>query len=289
MVQLWSSLATRDVSLMTTALSRVGPTPPTTSWVTYVRGHDDIGWAITDEDAGALGLSWYVHRRFLNDFYSGRFPGSFARGALFQENLATGDARISGMAASLCGIDLALQLGDQRLLDEAVRRLLLLYGVVFSFGGIPLLYMGDEVALRNDDSYLHVPELAPDNRWMHRPYLDEAAVERRKQRGTLEHRVFTAIQRLAATRRALPTLRAGGRTQVVPTDDPAVLAYRREHPRMGRFLGLANFSETERSVHEGILFGLDDPRDALSPHGRFSHHDGRVWLPRLGQYWLTED
>lgn len=289
MVQLWSSLATRDVRLMTLALSRMTPTPPTTSWVTYVRGHDDIGWAVTDEDAGAVGLGGFDHRRFLNDFYSGRFPGSFARGALFQENPLTGDARISGTAASLSGIELALQLGDDRLLDLAVRRLLLLYSVVFSYGGIPLLYMGDEVALRNDRSYLQHPERAPDNRWMQRPVLDEAAVERRRRPGTLEHRVFAGIARFAEVRRTLATLRTGGRTVPLPTDDPAVFAYRREHPAAGRFLGLANFGDTERSVDAGLLAGMDTPRDALAPHGRFSVHDGRVWLPRLGTCWLTED
>ena len=33
--------------------------PPTTSWVTYVRGHDDIGWAMTDTDAAAVGLGGF--------------------------------------------------------------------------------------------------------------------------------------------------------------------------------------------------------------------------------------
>jgi len=289
MVQLWSSLASRDARLMTVALSRMTPTPPTTSWVTYVRGHDDIGWAVTDEDAGTVGLGGFGHRQFLNDFYSGRFPGSFARGARFQENLLTGDARISGTAASLAGIELALELGDERLLDAAVRRLLLLYSVAFSYGGIPLIYMGDEVALRNDLSYREHPELAPDNRWLHRPLLDEAAVERRQRAGTLEHRVFHGIARLAQVRRTLATLRAGGRTEPLPADDPAVFAYRREHPAAGRFLGLVNFSDTERSVDAGLLAGMDTPRDALAPHGRFSLHGGRIWLPRLGTCWLTED
>src|SRR3712207_193052 len=98
MVLLWSSLATQDARLAVAWLRRMRPIPPTTTWVTYVRGHDDIGWAVTDEDAGAIGAGGFAHRRFLNDFYSGRFPGSYASGALFQENEATGDARVSGSA-----------------------------------------------------------------------------------------------------------------------------------------------------------------------------------------------
>ncbi len=112
MVLLWSSLATRDVRLARTALSRMRPAPPSTSWVTYLRCHDDIGWAISDEDAWACGIDPHAHRSFLSDFYAGSHPGSFARGAVFQANPRTGDRRISGSAASLCGLEAALAEGD---------------------------------------------------------------------------------------------------------------------------------------------------------------------------------
>src|SRR3712207_2231483 len=90
MVMLWSSLATQDTRRATRALGRMRPIPPATSWVTYVRGHDDIGWAVTDEDTAAVGAGGAGHRRFLNDFFAGHHPGSWARGALFQENALTG-------------------------------------------------------------------------------------------------------------------------------------------------------------------------------------------------------
>jgi amylosucrase len=289
MVMLWSAVAARDARLPTIALERMTPTPPSAGWVTYVRNHDDIGWAVDDADAHLAGLSPYAHRRFLADFYAGRVPGSFARGVVFQENFETGDARTSGTTASLCGIEQALDLDDPSLLDLAVRRLLLLYGVVCSYGGIPLLYMGDELAQRNDASYLADPELAPDNRWLHRPFLDTDAVGRRTDPRALERRVFAGLARLTAIRAELPALRGGGRsTRPLWTDNHTVFAYLREHPRHGRFLGLANVSETEQSVHDGILGAVHEPRDALAPHGRYSHHGGRVWLPRLGLLWLAE-
>ena len=84
MVLLWSSLATQDARLATAALRRMQPIPTGATWVTYVRGHDDIGWAVSDTDAAAMGADGAGHRRFLNDFFSGRFPHSPARGALFQ-------------------------------------------------------------------------------------------------------------------------------------------------------------------------------------------------------------
>src|SRR5690606_3545218 len=48
MVQVWSMLATRDSRLATQALGRFPPPPPSSAWVTYLRCHDDIGWAIDD-------------------------------------------------------------------------------------------------------------------------------------------------------------------------------------------------------------------------------------------------
>ena len=86
MVMLWSSLATKDARLAVQSLRRLRPIPAETSWATYVRCHDDIGWAVGDVDARAVGYDPFAHRDFLNAFYSGRFPLSFARGALFGEN-----------------------------------------------------------------------------------------------------------------------------------------------------------------------------------------------------------
>ena len=83
--------------------------PPGAGWVTYVRCHDDIGWTITPEDAAAVGEDAHLHRRFLSDFYAGDFPGTFARGARFQPDAATGEARTSGMTASLAGLEAALR------------------------------------------------------------------------------------------------------------------------------------------------------------------------------------
>ena len=66
-----------------TALSQFAPIPVTSAWATYLRCHDDIGWAIDDADAAAVGWSGYGHRSFLADFYAGEFDGQLrARHAL---------------------------------------------------------------------------------------------------------------------------------------------------------------------------------------------------------------
>ena len=288
MVLLWSGLATEDARLAATALGRMRPIPPPTSWVTYVRGHDDIGWAMSDTDVATTGGDGFAHRRFLNDFYSGRFPRSFARGALFQEKEATGDARVSGSTASLCGIEDALERGDDAALEAGIRRLVLLYSVVYSFGGIPLLYMGDELALRNDTGYLADPERAPDNRWMHRPPMNWTAAARRADPTTLEGRVFAWLQRLGRVRRELPALQGGGDCTVLDAGNDAVLAWRRRYPRSGTFVGLANLARAPQTVDADTVTGYGSFVPVLSSDGPPELRADRVLLPGLGFAWYAE-
>src|SRR4051794_3423653 len=181
MVLGWSALASGRVALLTNALRAMPAVPPGAGWVTYVRCHDDIGWAITEEDAGAVGEDAHLHRRFLADFYAGEFPASFARGARFQLEPRTGEARTSGTTASLAGLEAARESGDGLALELALRRILLLYAVAFAHGGLPLIYMGDELGLLNDHAWEGDPARREDNRWLHRPAMDWAAAERRGQ------------------------------------------------------------------------------------------------------------
>src|SRR3984957_3841991 len=284
MVMLWSTLASRDVRLAEHALSRRRPAPAPTAWVSYLRCHDDIGWAVSDADAAAAGLGGFEHRRFLSEFFAGRFPGSFARGALFQENPLTGDARISGMAASLCGIESAVSAGDEAAPPPSIRRLESIYAVAFSFGGIPLIYMGDELALRNDSGWADDPAHAEDNRWMHRPPMDWDAAARRHDPGSVEGRVFGALRELASARQSLLALRSGGTTEILPTENRSVLAYRRAHPRSTPFLALTSFSDSAQRVEASIIerAGLRHARHAHSTTGEFAPADGRIELPAWG-------
>jgi amylosucrase len=291
MVMLWSTLATRDVRLAELALSRRRPAPLATAWVTYVRCHDDIGWAVSDADAASAGLDGFAHRRFLNDFYAGRFPGSFARGAEFQPNTLTGDARICGSAASLCGVESALASNDHNELAMAIRRLEAMYAVAFSFGGIPLIYMGDELAMVNDPRWADDAAHAEDSRWMHRPRMDWARAARRTDPASLEGRAFAAIRRLAGARRALLALRSGGQTELLPAGHRSVLAYRRVHPRSAPFLSVTNFSDVTQSVDAGIIAraGIYRPRHAHSTTGELVINGGRIELAPWSFAWLTGD
>ena len=289
MVMLWSALAARDATLPSRALSRRKKVPARTGWVSYVRCHDDIGWAVADEDAWSVSLNPYTHRAFLSDFYTGRHPGSFARGADFQIDPQTGSGRTSGSAASLAGLEVALESGDEHQVDAALARLELLYSVIYSFGGIPLIYMGDEVALINDAAWDHTPEHADDNRWMHRPRMDWAAAERRGDTTVAPGRMFGALVALGEARRSTPSLRSDAETWVHFQSNPRVLAYVRSHPRSAPVLVLASFSDEEEIVDAGVLrhAGLDQPIHLHSSAGELTWREGNLVIPPWSYVWVT--
>jgi amylosucrase len=289
MVLLWSSLAERRVALMTRALQNMPPIPDNTAWVTYIRCHDDIGWAVTDEDAAEVGLSGTAHRAFLSEYYSGRFPGTFAVGATFQHNPRTGDRRISGSCASLAGLESALQNQDAHAADLAIRRILLLYNLIFAYGGIPLLYMGDEIGLLNDTSYLEDPNLADDNRWMHRPRMDWDKAGERHDWWTVPGRIFRGITGMLSTRRQTFAFHAQAGAYPVWTHNEAVFGLLRDSPR-GRVLVLANFSDRPQIVpgyrfHEMIFSG----RLADRLTGRAFDSAPGITLEGYEALWLTPE
>jgi amylosucrase len=165
--------------------------------------------------------------------------------------------------------------------------------VTFSWGGVPLLYMGDELAFDNDTTYLDDPALAQDNRWMHRPWFAADAAARRDDPASVEGRVFAWIQRLAQARRELPALHAAGESELLAVDDPHVLAWRRRHPRSGHFVGMVNFAEHPVSVDVRAFEGLGDletvlSSEGLSGDGPLQTRDGRAHLLGLGFVWLAE-
>ncbi len=281
MVQVWSMLASKETRLATRALQRLGTPPTSTAWITYVRCHDDIGWAIDDGDAAAVGLDGHQHRRFLSDFYSGDFPGSWARGLVFQENEATGDRRISGSLASLAG----LEAGD----PDAVRRILLAHAVVLGFGGLPVIWMGDELALPNDPTWDADPAHADDNRWVHRPRMPWADGDPRAAPGPPGRAVYDGLRHLVAVRAGTPHLHAAVAAEVLDARDPGVLLVARRHP-LGAMLGAYNVTAEERCVPLEVLHGLGldlghvvDRLTAEPPRVV----DGAVQMPPYAARWLT--
>ena len=246
MALLWNTLATRQVNLLSQALASRFKIHPETAWVNYVRVHDDIGWTFSDEDAAKLGINGYDHRRFLNEFYRGRFEGSFARGLPFQENPKTGDCRISGTCASLAGLEKAINEEGPNEVELAIRRILLIHGVILTAGGIPLIYLGDEIGTLNDYTYRDDPAHERDSRWVHRPRADWEKYARREDPKSIEGRVYQGLQKLVALRKANDAF-SGGNLEIIPTGNEHILGFMKTHDGQ-RAVIFANFSESAQTI-----------------------------------------
>lgn len=243
----WEALATRDGRLLQQALERRHALPAGTAWVNYVRSHDDIGWTFADEDAAELGIDGYPHRRFLNDFYVGRAEGSFARGVPFQENPRTGDARVTGTTASLAGIEAGDAGGEDRVI--------LAHALALSTGGIPLLYLGDEVAQLNDYSFAEREEEAGDSRWVHRPHRPAERYAERTDADTVAGRVYARLTRLTEVRRSTPEF-AGNELVAFDTHVASVVAFLRPGDVGFAVLVLTNVADSPAEIDAVTLSGL---------------------------------
>ena len=229
MVQYWASLAAQDTRLMTHVLKTHFPESfRRACFATYIRCHDDIGWAITEEDTAHVpGMTGPGHRNFLADFYNGTFAGTFARGADFQSNPETGDRRTNGTFASLAGLETAMESGDPAAIDTAIARIRLGYALIASFGGVPLLYMGDELGLLNDHSYVDDPTRADDSRWMQRPLMDWARAATVDKGEDPAARIWRMVRDVIAVRKATPQLASDVPTRIVETGERTLFAYQR--------------------------------------------------------------
>ena len=286
MVQTWSMLAARDVVLARQALAALPSAPATGTWITYVRCHDDIGWAVDDSDAWAVRLTGEGHRRFLSDWYAGDTPGSWAEGLVFQANPATGDRRISGSAASLAGLR---EDGSPAEVDAAIARIFLAHAIAAGWGGVPVIWSGDELGQPNDPGWADETGHEDDNRWAHRPRLDWERAARRHDLRTVPGRVFGGLAHLARVRAGLPQLHASAPSYVVPDTDDGIFATVRRHPS-GIFIGLYNVTPELRTMELDQLhhLGVTRPYDALSGHRVTVGADGILRLPGYATWWVVE-
>lgn len=246
MALLWESLATREIRLLKHSMQKRLALPDQCAWVNYVRCHDDIGWTFSDDDAAELWINGFDHRQFLNEFYRGRFPGSFARGLPFQENQKTGDCRISGTCASLAGLEKAIAIETEKEVDLAIKRIALIHGIIITIGGIPLIYLGDELGTLNDYGYLEDKAKAHDSRWVHRPKYDIQKSNKRNKKNMIESRIYKEFLRLIQIRKKNPVFR-NLNTEILNTDNPHVFGYARKN-EFDYVIVLANFSEKPQEI-----------------------------------------
>jgi amylosucrase len=294
MALLWDAVATKNANLLNQGVKNLPEKLERATWLNYVRCHDDIGLGFDDRDVELAGYDPSLHRAFLVDYFTGRFPSSPARGMPFGTNLKTGDARISGSLASLVGLESALEAGDEETVSAAIDTIVLLHSVIMSFGGLPLMYYGDAIGTLNNLEFLSDPATQNDSRWVHRSRFDWDKAEKRHQSGTVEQRIFFALKKMIALRKELPPFADFDNRHLLLAPNPNLLVFYRTDPEncRSRVLVVNNFNIEDQRL----------PAETLTPHGFFRHggmtdlysgervsvEDGQVAIPALSFYWLKE-
>ena len=240
MCSTWNCLATRDVRLLHRQLDQLSALPREYSFQNYLRCHDDIGWGLDYPWLKQFQVEEVSHKKYLNDWFTGKWPGSWSRGELYNDDPRLGDARLCGTTASLCGMEV-----DEELGFRADR---MLHAWMLTQSGIPVLYSGDEIAQRNDYSYHDDPDKREDSRYLHRGRFNWDLAEKRKDPATIQGRTFSMLRELETIRAAQPIFAADAALSAFDTGSIHVLGVCREREGQ-RLIALFNFSEEAQSLH----------------------------------------
>lgn len=269
MASTWHTVATRDVRLLKHQLATVFALPKQYIFLNYLRCHDDIGWGLDYAFLKQFGIEEVAHKKFLNDYLTGKWYGSDSRGELYNDDPRLGDARLCGTTASLCGIEAAEYEQNDNKENRAIRLDIMLHAFLFTQSGIPVLYSGDEIGELNDYTYHDDPLKADDSRYLHRGKLNWDEVAKRKDPKTREGRLFRAITKLGKIRRSYGLFEADADAWVVETWNDHVLGIGRYY-RGEKMIGLFNFSEfdqtawiNEQETYYDMITGQERPAKAV--------------------------
>ena len=282
MAATWHTAATKDVRLLRRQLDIVNSLPKEYVFLNYLRCHDDIGWGLDYDWLKQFGIAERSHKNFLNDFFTGELPYSYGRGELYNSDPLSGDARLCGTTASLCGIEKAEYENDEAALERAVRFDLTLHAYMLSMSGIPVIYSGDEIAQLNDYSYHGVPSKRADSRYIHRGRFSRDDAAKRNDVSTVQGRMFKGLKKLIDTRSGSPLFSCDAAVYTIDTGSDSLLGVVREKDGK-RLTELYSFSENELTAQ---LSREVDGKDLISGK-KLSGREIKV--PAFGSYWLLEN
>ena len=258
MATTWNSIATRDIRLLKKQMDIVSRLPKQYTFLNYLRCHDDIGWGLDFDTMKQWGMEEPSHKRYLNDYFTGKIEGSVSRGELYNDDPVTQDARFCGTTASMCGIEAAGFEGDAEKMQTAIQEDIMLHAYMLTQSGIPMLYSGDELGQVNDYSYKDDAEKASDSRYLHRGAFQWTLADKRKDLSTVQGQLFQMLNRLEQIRRQENVFSQEAEVYTYDVHNDSILGILREY-KGERFIALFNFSESEQTAwmqEEGIFRNL---------------------------------
>lgn len=258
MATTWNSIATRDIRLLKKQMDIVSRLPKQYTFLNYLRCHDDIGWGLDFDTMKQWGMEEPSHKRYLNDYFTGKIANSISRGELYNDDPVTQDARFCGTTASMCGIEAAGFEGNAEKMQVAIQEDLMLHAYMLTQSGIPMLYSGDELGQVNDYSYKDDAEKASDSRYLHRGAFLWELADKRKDLSTVQGQLFQMLNRLEQIRRQENVFSQEAEVYTYDVHNDSILGILREY-KGERFIALFNFSENEQTAwmqEEGIFRNL---------------------------------
>lgn len=258
MATTWNSIATRDIRLLKKQMDIVSRLPKQYTFLNYLRCHDDIGWGLDFDTMKQWGMEEPSHKRYLNDYFTGKIANSISRGELYNDDPVTQDARFCGTTASMCGIEAAGFEGNAEKMQVAIQEDLMLHAYMLTQSGIPMLYSGDELGQVNDYSYKDDAEKASDSRYLHRGAFLWELADKRKDLSTVQGQLFQMLNRLEQIRRQENVFSQEAEVYTYDVHNDSILGILREY-KGERFIALFNFSESEQTAwmqEEGIFRNL---------------------------------
>lgn len=250
MTALWGAMADQDATVARSVIREAARKPAHGAWLNYIRCHDDIIWqALSASVAQEKLQNW-------SDFYAGK--DSFAKGLAFQAP--------KGLAASSCGMALSLCGGRADAL--ALQRLKMLTAILFALDGVPMIYMGDEIGLENDESFLSDPLLKDELRWLHRPHMDWEKAQKSADASCFEGDLSQFIHSLCHILQDLKLSARGLSQEIIDHEEKQILWLRRACSSFS-FQMIANMSAQATKINlpnesKRLLGGLDD-QGCLAP------------------------
>lgn len=293
MALLWNSIATKKTTLLYKSLLHVPEKPKDCTWINYIRCHDDIGLGYENQLIQELGWNPQMHRKFLLDYYCQHLDWSPATGLMFMYNPKTGDGRITGSAASLLGLEKGLASKNEQLIDQSISKIIMLHGITLAFGGIPLIYAGDEIGTLNDYSFKNDVSKKDDSRWVNRPMQDWETISKLEDNELPQSKIFHTLQRLIQIRKNNPVFADNNDVTLCHAGNDHILVFEKRGNNTQGLMVLSNFDEHPQVIETSWIkklgyFTKGDPIDLVSEN-KVIVNSGLLELLPYQMMWLKRD